>query len=383
MKEAEAQPSSEVLRLLGTVFLRGGRPLNAAIALKKAEAIAPLDEASRFTLAMAYVAMGKRAWARPELEKLAAQSPAKALYPYWLARLDYDDNQYATAVTKLEKAIALDPAFARAYDNLGLCYEALGRFDEAQRSYEAALRLNDEQKARSPWPSLNLGMLLTRLDRNDDAEARFRQSLRTDPGFGPAHYQLGVVLEKKGKTGEARNELEDAARLDPTSAETQYALARLYRRTGEADKADAALRRFEELKKQGPSPAGREPSRRCDGARRPPPVVPVSSASGSRRTEGRPHPRPPSRRRHREQQARRGSPPGRPRLGGPQERRPPSAAAGGGAPRSSDALVRWASAVGPAGSHVPLGLHAGPELHRGPWPPPAPWPNRLGRKGRT
>ncbi len=58
------------------------------------------------------------------------------------------------------------------------------------------------------------------------------------------------MLEKKGKTGEARNELEDAARLDPASAETQYALARLYRRTGEADKADAALRRFEELKKQ-------------------------------------------------------------------------------------------------------------------------------------
>ena len=250
VKEAEAKPSPEVLQLLATVFLRDGRPLNAAIALKKAEAIAPLDEPSRFTLAMAYVAIGKRAWARPELEKLAAQAPAKALYPYWLARLDYDDNQYATAVTRLEKAIALDPALARAHDNLGLCYEALGHFDDARKSYETALRLNEEQKSRSPWPSLNLGMLLTRLDRNDEAEARFRDALRTDPAFAAAHYQLGVVLEKKGKTGEARNELEDAARLDPASAETQYALARLYRRTGEAEKADAALRRFEELKQQ-------------------------------------------------------------------------------------------------------------------------------------
>ena len=255
MKEAEAQPSSEVLRLLGTVFLHDGRPLNAAIALKKAEAIAPLDEPSRFTLAMAYVAMGKRAWARPELEKLAAQAPAKALYPYWLARLDYDDNQYATAVTKLEKAIALEPAFARAYDNLGLCYEALGRFDEAQRSYETAIRLNDgaedplavaaaqpRHAAHAPRPQRRGGGALP------------RSRCAPNPRFAPAHYQLGVVLEKKGKTGEARNELEDAARLDPTSAETQYALARLYRRTGEADKADAALRRFEELKKQkGPN----------------------------------------------------------------------------------------------------------------------------------
>jgi tetratricopeptide (TPR) repeat protein len=256
VKEAEAHPSSEVLRLLGIVFLRGGRPLNAAIALKKAEALVPLDESSRFTLAMAYVAMGKRSWARPELQRLAEQSPVVALYPYWLARLDYDDNQYAAAVAKLETAIELDPSFARAHDNLGLCQEALGRFEEAQGSYETAIRLNDEQKIRSPWPALNLGLLLSRLDRPDEAEARFRESLRADPRFAPAHYQLGVVLEKKGKTGEARNELEDAARLDPTSAETQYALARLYRRTGESQKADAALRRFEELKQR--KAAGKE-----------------------------------------------------------------------------------------------------------------------------
>lgn len=250
VKEAEATPSPEVLKLLATVFLRDGRPLNAAIALKKAEKIEPLDEASRFTLAMAYVAMGRRAWAKPELETLAAQAPEKAFYPYWLARLDYDDNQYAAAVTKLEKAIALDPSFARAYDNLGLCYEALGRFDDAKAAWERAIRLNAERRTFSPWPPLNLGLLLTRLDRLDEAEARFRESARIDPSFAPAHYQLGVVLEKKGKTGEARNELEEAARLDAASAETQYALARLYRRTGEAAKADAALRRFEELKKK-------------------------------------------------------------------------------------------------------------------------------------
>jgi tetratricopeptide (TPR) repeat protein len=250
VQEAEAKPSPEVLKVLATVFLRDGRPLNAAIALKKAEKLAPLDEPSRFTLAMAYVGMGKRAWAKPELETLAAQAPGQARYPYWLARLDYDDNQYAPAVAKLEKAIALDPSFSRAYDNLGLCYEALGRFDDAQKAWERAIALNAEERTFSPWPPLNLGLLLTRLDRLDEAEVRFRESLRIDASFAPAHYQLGVVLEKKGRIGEARNELEEAARLDAGSSATQYALARLYRRTGEPAKADAALRRFEELKKK-------------------------------------------------------------------------------------------------------------------------------------
>jgi tetratricopeptide (TPR) repeat protein len=251
LEAAEAQPrSAEVLRQLGGVFLATGRPLNAAVALKKAEALEPLDEPSRFTLVMSYVALGRRGWARPELARLVEAAPANPLYPYWVARLDYDEGQYATAVTGLRRALELDPGFMRAHDNLGLCYEALGRFDEAVRSWEEAIRLNDAQKAKSPWPSLNLGLMLTRLDRLDEAEGRFREALRCDSRFAQAHYQLGVALEKKGRASEAVVELEEAARLDPVFAEPQYALARLYRRAGEAPKADQALRRFQEIKKE-------------------------------------------------------------------------------------------------------------------------------------
>jgi tetratricopeptide (TPR) repeat protein len=251
LQAAEAHPASaEVLRTLGGVFFLRGRPLNAAIAFKKAEAIAPLDERSRFTLVMAYVALGRRDWARPELAKLAAAAPANPLYPYWTARLDQDDGQYAAAVESLQRATQLDSRYMKAYDNLGLCYEALGRFDEAERSFEEALRLNRAEKARSPWPALNLGLLLTRLDRPEAAEARFRESLAADPRFPQARYQLGVALEKRSLVAEAITELEEAARLDPAYAEPQYALARVYRRSGDKQRADRALERFLEIKAQ-------------------------------------------------------------------------------------------------------------------------------------
>jgi tetratricopeptide (TPR) repeat protein len=247
LEAADAQPrSADVLRQLGGVFLANGRPLNAAVALKKAEAIEPLDERSRFTLVMSYVALGRRAWARPELARLVEAAPANALYPYWVARLDYDDGQYATAVTGLRRALELDPALMKAYDNLGLCYEALGRFDEATRSWEEAIRLNDRQETKSPWPPLNFGLMLTRLDRLDEAEALFRQAIRCDTRLSQAHYQLGITLEKKGRAMEAVAEIEEAARLDPASAEPPYALARLYRRVGDREKADQALQRFQE-----------------------------------------------------------------------------------------------------------------------------------------
>jgi Flp pilus assembly protein TadD len=258
VEAAEANPQSpEVLRLLGAVFFMRGRPLNAAVAIKKAEAIAPLDERSRFTLVLSYVALGHRDWARPELAKLVEAVPGNALYQYWTGRLDYDNQQFAKALESLRRAIELDPGLAKAHDSLGLCYEALGRFGEAESSWKEAIRLESGRPTRSPWPSLNLGIMLTRLNRLDAAEARFRESIACDPGFALAHYQLGLALEKRGGTADAVAELEEAARLDPAAAEAQYALARVYRRAGDNTKADRALQRFEELKKKRDEKTGR------------------------------------------------------------------------------------------------------------------------------
>lgn len=52
--EIEKNPKSpELLKVLGSIFFLDGKYLNTAIALKKAEAISPLDNLSRFTLALA------------------------------------------------------------------------------------------------------------------------------------------------------------------------------------------------------------------------------------------------------------------------------------------------------------------------------------------
>jgi tetratricopeptide (TPR) repeat protein len=255
--QGDAAPP-ELLRLLGGVSFLARNYLNAAIALKKAERRAPLDEKSRFTLAMAYVVLGRRDWARPELRRLAEVYPGRALYPYWTGRLDYDTGLYAEAAQGFLRAIAADGGFVKAHDNLGLCYEALGRYEEAQESHGEAVRLNRASPSPSPWPPHNLGLLLTRLGREAEAEPLFREALRHDGAFAPAHYQLGVTLERAGRTAEAVTALQEAARRDPDYPDPHYALARVYRRQGRIADADRALATFRDVRKRkeraGPAP---------------------------------------------------------------------------------------------------------------------------------
>lgn len=254
---AREPTSVQLLTQIASVFMMDRKPLNAAIALKKAEALRPLDTQARLQLVMAYIAMRRGDWARPELERLILTEPDNVIPLYWLARLDYDARQYASAIRRLQDVVARSPTFVRAHDNLGLCYEALNQADEAIPHYREAVRLNRrEGETPSAWPALNLGILLRTRDELDEAEGLFREALTYDQGFAPAHYQLGALLEQRGRMDEAVKALRAATSADAAYAEPYYALSRIYRRQGRAAEANAAMAAFERI-----HDARREPAR--------------------------------------------------------------------------------------------------------------------------
>jgi tetratricopeptide (TPR) repeat protein len=243
------QPTSrQLLTRIARVFTMDRKPLNAAIALKKAEALGALDNQERLQLALAYIAMKRGDWARSELDRLVAAEPANVIHRYWLARLDYDAGQYDSAIRRLKEVAAEEPTFARAHDNLGLCYEALNQPDEAIRHYREAVQLNRMAgNTPSPWPPLNLGILLRSRGELEDAERLFRESLTYDRQFTPGLYQLGAVLETRDRLAEAVKALREATASDPTAPEAYYALSRIYRRQGQTADADRAMHTFQRL----------------------------------------------------------------------------------------------------------------------------------------
>jgi tetratricopeptide (TPR) repeat protein len=238
----------QLLTFLGGIYFLDGNYLECAVAMKKAEALAPLLEADRFTLAMAYIVLNHSDWAQPELESLAHADPNNALVVYWLSRIDYFGYRYRRAAAEARQAVHLNPMFMRAYDDLGLCEEGLGNYSQALDAYREAIKLDRARAAPSPWPPLDLGALLLKLNRLEDADSAIREALRDDPTFPEGHYRLGLLLQKQGKQGEAIQEFERAATLNPSYAEPHYALGRIYQEMGSLQKAKAEFSLFDKLK---------------------------------------------------------------------------------------------------------------------------------------
>jgi len=259
--EIERDPKSlrtaGLLEFVGGIFFLDGEYLNAAIAWKRSEAIAPLAEPSRFTLAMAYVRLRRLDWARPELQKLAESNPQNALYAYWLARFDYDELKYQEAIARLQKVTLLDPKMTRAYDLLGLCYDYIGDLQGAISSFNRAVQLNLLEVKPSPWPNLDMAVALMEANDLTGAEANLHEAIRHDPRLAKAHYQLGRVLEKQGKFTEAVDSLNTSASLDPGYPDPHYLLGRIYKRLGKDEIANAEVKRFQELQKPLVGLAGR------------------------------------------------------------------------------------------------------------------------------
>jgi tetratricopeptide (TPR) repeat protein len=153
-------------------------------------------------------------------------------------------------VQLLERAVALDPEFAKAHAALGSAYMSfvfnerpkgrahfetalklsdritdrerleieanyhshLGHFEQASQLFAAFLRrYPDELRVQ-----FNYANLLRERERYDEAMARYREVLRLDPGSAASHINIATSLVQLDRVAEALSEYERAFALEPT-----------------------------------------------------------------------------------------------------------------------------------------------------------------------
>ena len=128
----------------------------------------------------------------------------------------------STAVLGVKVAVAIKES-SRGYYNLGNILLRLDRPDQARRAYEDALRLDPGLAAAHS----NLGLIAGNDGRPVAAEDYFRRALEVDPDLVVARYNLAQLLVALGREVEAVPELRAVLDLDPSHAGALTLMTRL------------------------------------------------------------------------------------------------------------------------------------------------------------
>jgi len=189
---------------------------------------------------------------RGEHERAIAHlSRAVALEPrYGDARQNLADELRAVgraeeALAEYRAVLALAPTNPQVHNNIANLLEAQGRLAEAVEHYEAAVRADPGYAVA--WD--NYGVARVRADQVAAAIPLFRRAIAADPTLATAHLHLGLALEALGQAREALPALREALRLDPSARGALRALIRIRAMAAEPDLLDPleAVRLAEQL----------------------------------------------------------------------------------------------------------------------------------------
>jgi len=131
-------------------------------------------------------------------------------------------NQAIAEFQEAQKAAPeKDPNMHLFWARMGEAYDLAGRNDEAINAYQQAVTL---QPTNAGYYN-NLGNVLARTGKIDDARAAYTKSAELDPpGAALAWRNFGISLYQAGRMQEAVEPLHKATEIDPKNPQTWYLL---------------------------------------------------------------------------------------------------------------------------------------------------------------
>ena len=216
---------------------------SAAIAYLKD---APPDPALEDDLAVAYSSNGDIAEAVHLLAELVRQDLNSADRHSRLGIAYTQQAQFRQAAQEFHDALRLDPANDITRVSYVKTLIILAEFQTALPEIQGYYR-------RKPYDFdavFLMGVVDRGLGNYAAAEPLLRQAVALNPNHYQARYNLGFVLAKLSKPQEACFQLEKALQLNPSSSEAQFQLAAVLRSLGQEQKAQEELAKFQEKKQE-------------------------------------------------------------------------------------------------------------------------------------
>jgi tetratricopeptide (TPR) repeat protein len=130
-----------------------------------------------------------------------------------LGLLYYWEERFVEAVRFFERSIAVGPASALRYSNLGDGYWYLGRTQEAAQAYRSARKMGEDDLARNPrqaLPRAILGWVYAHLGESDRGAFETAQALGMEPGAARVMRVGALTYEALHQRDKALEALRDA-----------------------------------------------------------------------------------------------------------------------------------------------------------------------------
>lgn len=137
-------------------------------------------------------------------------------------------GETAEAIRCYREAIALQPDFIPAYNNLANALQADGDLDAALSTVRQALDLDPDKAVLH----CTLGSLLWLQAQSEAAMAAYERAIALQPELFLAHYNLAKALAAQGDFHRAEAAYRQALQLKPDQAEMSLELGQLYHRFG-------------------------------------------------------------------------------------------------------------------------------------------------------
>jgi|GEM_PF-1479804 len=324
--------SAELHYLLGTIYIDQKDYISGIDSLKKCINLNPEYYKARVALASAYKSIGQEKFAIAEYVELAKIKPSAIIYNvigvsyyesgeieqaisyikralefdriyepakrnllriYLIGANDYiNKKMYDKAVYILSEGVQVFPDKPEILNLLGICYMEMGKFDEAVRQYEFALRINPGfEIAKKNMASCynNYGIKLAQAGQWDSAISAYKKAvelspdmegikknisalywnqaqhfvsignyrealnayiefLKYEPDNKDGYNNLGAIYSKLGDNKSAITVLEHALKIDPNSEDIKTNLAIAHQKYGielmEKRSYDSALNEF-------------------------------------------------------------------------------------------------------------------------------------------
>jgi len=149
----------------------------------------------------------------------------------------FQRGYFEQAEASFQLALRDDPSSAEALYGLGSVYLEQGKNDAARASFERTTKLRASYPDTVPNAWNNLGLLATREGHTAEAIPYFREALRLSPDHLVALDNLGNAYRQQKQWDEARKVLERAVAVGPQDPEANYSLGMVFAQLDDTEHA--------------------------------------------------------------------------------------------------------------------------------------------------